>query len=617
MGEYKMNLLVMKNYKSIKKIKVENLPNFVVLTGKNGSGKTHLLQAIKDENPKKAYLYTESDKKIKYSKIKMYDIDSFASLNSDEIISEDTIAMHKDNLWNEFSRFRERFLKKEGLLDNNILLVLMRNEFNSVYFSFFEDMRDKFGEQIYNLTREIFMKDYHLPYMTVKEDLFRSKISENFLLYRNMKFRNEFNEFMNNKKHREKREVLNEEEFERKYGDPPWDRINRILADMSLNFFVNKPAEFQIDEKKSFQLKFTQKDSGYEILSSDFSSGEKVILSLVIAIYNLSLKSELPEVILLDEPDARMHPSMCRHMIDVIQNILVNEKNIKVIMTTHSPTTVALVPDESLYLMNKIGEGQRIEKTNKDKALRVLTEGVPSISISYENRKQVFVESDNDILYFEKFYEKLKNRGLNQEISLSFISAGKDKNGGCDQVKKLVEALNENGNNKVFGIIDWDMKNEAVGNIKVLGFEKRYAIENFIFDPIIMSAFLFGERILTRPDLKLKEDENAMAFRNFSKERIQEIADLFFEKIKDSLNIESQEKLKVSYCNGIEIDFPKDFLHFNGHTLEKKIKDIFPGLKKYHNENALKKEILKKTFDDLPEFIPKDIFELFIGIQES
>ena len=43
---------------------------------------------------------------------------------------------------------------------------------------------------------------------------------------------------------------------------------------------------------------------------------------------------------------------------------------------THSPSTIALVPEESVFVMRgKNEEGKRLEKTTKEKALDTLTEG--------------------------------------------------------------------------------------------------------------------------------------------------------------------------------------------------------------------------------------------------
>jgi hypothetical protein len=108
--------------------------------------------------------------------------------------------------------------------------------------------------------------------------------------------------------------------------------------------------------------------------------------------------------------------------------------------------------------MNKTGEN-RLQKTTKDQALAILTSGVPTLSIDYENRRQVFVESQYDVEYYEKIYKKLKNY-LTPGISLDFISSGVRGNGNCDQVKEVVNQLYKKGGNRtVYGILDWDLKN--------------------------------------------------------------------------------------------------------------------------------------------------------------
>lgn len=43
-----MNLRFIKQHKSIKDFPAVSIPDFTVITGKNGSGKTHLLEAIKN-----------------------------------------------------------------------------------------------------------------------------------------------------------------------------------------------------------------------------------------------------------------------------------------------------------------------------------------------------------------------------------------------------------------------------------------------------------------------------------------------------------------------------------------------------------------------------------------
>ncbi len=148
----------------------------------------------------------------------------------------------------------------------------------------------------------------------------------------------------------------------------------------------------------------------------------------------------------------------------------------------------------------------RIQKTSKEKAIKILTEGIPTLSIKIENRKQIFVESEYDKIYYDNIYQTLSKK-LNPEISISFIESGKskiDKNGApintSNQVQQIVSTLRDNGNHLVFGIIDWDMgvdkgnKNAKNEGVKILGERKGYAIENFILNPISIELSAFSNR---------------------------------------------------------------------------------------------------------------------------
>jgi hypothetical protein len=55
---------------------------------------------------------------------------------------------------------------------------------------------------------------------------------------------------------------------------------------------------------------------------------------------------------------------------------------------------VALAPEEAIYSMNALNP--RLEKTSKSAALAILTAGVPTLSVSFSGRRQIFVESRTD-----------------------------------------------------------------------------------------------------------------------------------------------------------------------------------------------------------------------------
>ncbi|MBN4062532.1 hypothetical protein JYU20_04970, partial [Bacteroidales bacterium AH-315-I05] len=86
-------------------------------------------------------------------------------------------------------------------------------------------------------------------------------------------------------------------------------------------------------------------------------------------------------------------------------------------------------------------------------------------------------------------------------------------------------------------------------------------------------------------------------------------------KIFPQINPSDNTKIKVKYISGIEIEIPQWYLHHQGHDLETHLKTVFPQLNKYNKDGELKKEMINKIIDDIPELIPTDILELFRDIQ--
>ena len=399
-----------------------------------------------------------------------------------------------------------------------------------------------------------------------------------------------------------------------RYGEPPWNFVNSILEAASLDFRINQPPKY---EDRPYEPILTDQVRGTQVKFADLSSGEKILMSFALCLYYAEDRRQLvdyPKILLFDEIDAPLHPSMTQSLLRTIQEILINRHNIKVILTTHSPSTVALAPEDSLYAMYK-ADNKHLQKTTKDKALAILTTGVPTLSIDYENRRQIFVESQYDVLFYERIYEKLKDK-LIPEISLNFISSGVGGQGNCDQVKEVVNQLYSRGNRTVYGIIDWDLKNFETERVKVIGQGNRYSIENYILDPILVAALLLREKWIERSVVGLSDNETYIHLAKFDSIRLQIVADFIVKRVTPYVSSQNQEdRLPCEYIGGQVIDLPLCFLKIQGHQLEDTLKNIFPQLKKFQQEPQLKREILLKVIDDIPALVPKDFVLLFHKIQ--
>jgi hypothetical protein len=183
----------------------------------------------------------------------------------------------------------------------------------------------------------------------------------------------------------------------------PWDSFNEILEGAHFKYKLS----YKESTAEDYPSPVTLIDDNDEIQMtlSDLSSGESTIMSLIFALYNSSNDGKFPQVILFDEPDAHLHPSMTDLFLSVVQDVIVKKNKVKVIMTTHSPSTVALAPKDSIYIMSKtLGYPEKAEKAH---AIKSLMTGLNSLFVSYENRRQVFVESEYDVMFYEKIYQKL------------------------------------------------------------------------------------------------------------------------------------------------------------------------------------------------------------------
>lgn len=186
---------------------------------------------------------------------------------------------------------------------------------------------------------------------------------------------------------------------------PPWDVFNDILEKANFKY----KAEYQpsLDDFSSTPIKLLDKENGLNVDFTSLSSGEQTIMALIFVLYNSSNNGKFPEVILFDEPDAHLHPSLTKLFLKVIKEVLVEEQKVKVILTTHSPSTIALAPDESIYRMDRT-LGYPV-KENKDKAVQSLSSGLASVSIENGNLGIVYniKQTSKHILFTEGITDKI------------------------------------------------------------------------------------------------------------------------------------------------------------------------------------------------------------------
>lgn len=318
-----------------------------------------------------------------------------------------------------------------------------------------------------------------------------------------------FEEMQNNSYRRASgAEFLSEEDFINKFGNPPWEEVNSLLKSYGFQHQMLPPS-INDDPRATNGYIAHIVNSNQEIISvGELSSGEKVIIALLLSAYaaqqkqNKIFQVDVPEIILFDELDAHLHPSMTRMMFDVLQKSIVEKLSSRVIITTHSPSTVALAPEESIYKLNP-NPAHTLQPISRAAACRDLSEGFIQLM---DGSQVVIVEGKDDPLFYRAIERALRsNNFLSTTPTLHFVPASKTNNpssgGGATAAEDWANKLKEAQLPNVHALLDNDGVRSSSGAIKVL--QGRYAIENFILDPLSLAVALITDQRLAQLDSAL------------------------------------------------------------------------------------------------------------------
>ena len=641
-----MILTLKKPYLSIVALPRTSLPAFTLLTGLNGTGKTHLLKAI--EAGSVALDIAPSHKED----IRYFDWTTLAPKGGGQAHST---ALHekKNQLWNWLESAKsanypallqlistlppgdnEDPVCHWDLLDKSLLELqrLTGNERNAnviyekakklaakvwghsqpgerrLQKEMLKEIAEVLGKTWITLTRQDL--EHHL-FVWDNVDLFQHSFARMFLAYFEAEKLNRLHRLDFDKGNRAVR-PLSAAEFRHVYGHPPWEFANRTFIQAGLDFQIDHPESYTTT---SYQPRLTKISSGADVQFDSLSSGEKVVMSFALCLYYSLDKREFvkkPKVLLLDEIDAPLHPSMCRLVVNTIIETLVKDSGVHVIMATHSPSTVAVAPEECIYAMRPQEQG--VHKVSKRQAIALLTADIPTLSISFDGRRQVFVESDSDAKRYELIYKQVAPL-IESERSLSFIGVGRrrtsepDANAGCTQVRKFVEALCETGNVSVLGLVDWDHVHKPTPRVHVLACGERYSLENCLFDPLLLAALAVRERREFGREIGLGPTETVADLNTLPMERLQEVVNQVQLRILETTEIRYHRK--VPYLGGFELLVSQDYLHLNGHELGRRVLDRIPHLNRFHRDGSLFTEIIDPIMIEFPRFVPNVLLRAF------
>jgi len=474
-------------HKSIKNFSDIEIDNFSILTGKNGSGKTQLLEAIKNGNVQVVG--------IKLNEIQYFNSASFLIPN-EQTISIQNIKQEKMALWqhfitvlknkespnNMFKRIKASIIPKQiqnlqkiSVEKNKPMLLLELKDLGDDH-DIFQEL-EKYRQQIerieipekcdirildlafnYNgfideITLEEFMEKINVN--PSGQNFFAQQLSRVFinfnllctLEYSKLLKQNEHNEIIP-KSYKEKavKTVL------KKYGGKyPWDHINDLFESFEdFKYKISKPAEFELtdlDDTKSqpFTAVLQNEKTNAAVNFNELSSGEKTLLTTTLMLFNTVLTKHSPKLVLLDEIDSTLHPSMTKDLLLSLQNIFVNN-GVNVILVTHSPSTVAFAEKDVIYLVDNTSK-EFINKADPHIALQTLTQGFMTLKDSHvifdaiNNYELTIFSEGNNVDYIQTAFD-LHHKDKSTQVNVWKGIEGKSSFGQLEMLYYLFESLN-------------------------------------------------------------------------------------------------------------------------------------------------------------------------------
>lgn len=571
-------------YRSLGSFAIEGLPRFCTITGPNGAGKTQFLELVEISTNPNATIKASLSGQLFNSDEVLLLTSEWTNLSNSSVVGFEAVMQQHNQFWSLFQQFV--YNGQSGYLSQ-----------------LFQKISTDLGKPLVGITQEEFTQNFDLSAPVAQTAVFNQTVGQAFMDFRI-------------------RQLEAIEQGLRLNVEPPWVLLREIISEAKLPFTFTDPSDVTIRSGYTFMLTNTR--FGKQIQFSELSSGEKVLMSLVFWLFHIRRTKVFPRLLLLDEPDAHLHPEMCKQFLDVISEVLVKKHDVRVIMTTHNPATVALTDRDSLYEM--FPSGERIHKTrSKPDTIRRLTAGLVNV---FEAKSIVIVEDEDDQKFFQVLFDELSvdvndtTATIRNGENLVFVQASRprhdrkqgDTTGGRTEVEKWVPKLREAGLDLIVGLVDWDNKENSGESIYLL---PRYSFENYIVDPIVVFARLIAEGSdLAIEGIPSISKNRSHTISSWSEKDLQAVANFINNRICEQLKKELldngggdlvSEQVPVQFSNGMKLLYPSWLIEYRGKNL------LSANIKEFGG-NVVNQKKLTDSFQQLM-IVPKEIITMFEKIQ--
>lgn len=422
-------------YKSLETLATEELPDFTVLIGRNGAGKTQLLEALRSGDAVVPG--------ISGDEIDLFNMDSFRPPNNERghrdanyfaKATADAYLLSQGNgrplvkvAADVFYRFATDIERDQGVEARENFERTLRDGVRSLPdFTVFGSSAEghAYQDELYRevlaplVPRNASVRDGRptgfdgnqaallstamkhtakLPHELTRDDILRAwhyegetianDISAVFATYKAEQFTWAHK--------RVETELVRVDDLMAEYRTkhrPPWEILGEVLSEMRdaaggyglFDFEFSDPEGWELHmgnyEHFTFEAEMTNRTNGarYELYS--LSSGERVLMALCLASFNQYLGRRRPKLLLLDELDAVLHPSMVEALVRTLRVLFVSHGT-KVLMTSHSPMTVAALGDADVFSVVRTSSHVEVSRTTRSEAISELSEGLATVDV--------------------------------------------------------------------------------------------------------------------------------------------------------------------------------------------------------------------------------------------
>lgn len=604
----KFNSLSIQNFKAIKNLKIEDIENTLILVGKNNTGKTVILDAIRVATGD--YIIQETD---------------FFNKNN-AIIIELELELAEEDIMNFYKRGLVSKYKKFELWKNEFINKLFVEEVEGTYIVFFRcsinidkkikyfDKSKKSNSSIKQILPKIYFIDHTRDISSIQKDIFKFQGNDSLenlrqklcIFDQTRHCSNCFDciGYINKKSPDE----LSIHEIAKLMENKLYN-INLNNFSERINYYMDKNGAFFYDIKYNIEYNIDDmcniETTLYNINNERIGSVDTMGTGIK-SIYILSLleaysedENKNPSIIIIEEPEIYLHPQLQKTASEILYNL--SKKN-QVMFSTHAPSMITNFSMKQIRQV--ILDNEYNTSIAQDTEIDDILDDLGYAANDLMNVSFVFIvegkqDSNRLPLLLKKYYSEIYDENSNLK-RISIITTN-----SCTNIKTYANLKYINKlylKDQFLMIRDSDGKNPSMLKKQLCS----YYYEREIYDKnnipritpenVLILKYYSFENYFLNPEVmtKIGVIPNEESFYNILYGKYRE----YLYKLPGFKKIHDIKKSKIKNKNDIKDNIELIKTYVRGHNLF----DIFYSKYRKNEEEILKKYIdvaPKQDFDDI------------------